>query len=248
MTEHPDLHPDLVLLLRGELSNAETVAAGDHLAACTLCQEELADAVVGHALLGRAGRTLGTPSEPRLAPPGPPRTAALSGGGGGGGARGRRTLLAAVAAVVLLAGGVGVGAWWADRESTVPTRPTARPAVQAALDPVAPDEPVHGEVSMVGDDGVMRLTVEVADLPRAASGEYYYAWLLDPTTNKMLALGLVDADRGASFDIDESLVAQYSAVDVSLEADDGDPGHSVTSVLRGSYTPPQYTTAERTEG
>jgi len=35
------------------------------------------------------------------------------------------------------------------------------------------------------------------------------------------------------------LVASYSAIDVSLEADDGNPGHSVTSVLRATYADPQ---------
>ena len=52
-------HLDLFGLLRGELGNADTIAAGDHLATCASCQEELADAVVGHALLARASRTLG---------------------------------------------------------------------------------------------------------------------------------------------------------------------------------------------
>ncbi len=98
---------------------------------------------------------------------------------------------------------------------------------------------------MVEDGGRTRMTVVVHDLPPAASGEFYYAWLLDPATNKMLALGLVDAEHGATFDVDDALVAAYSSVDVSLEDDDGDPGHSVTSVLRGSYEPQEITTAGR---
>ena len=52
---------------------------------------------------------------------------------------------------------------------------------------------------------------------------------------KMLPLGQVTPGRVATFEIPESLVAAYSAIDVSLEADDGDPGHSVTSVLRATY-------------
>ena len=61
----------------------------------------------------------------------------------------------------------------------------------------------------------------------------------------MLALGLVDPDTGATFELDDGLVASYSAVDVSLETDDGDPQHSVTSLLRGTYEPEQITTTER---
>jgi hypothetical protein len=98
---------------------------------------------------------------------------------------------------------------------------------------------------MVEDGGRTRMTVAVHDLPAATSGEFYYAWLLDPDTNKMLALGLVDPDTGATFELDDALVASYSAVDVSLETDDGDPQHSVTSVLRGTYEPDQITTTER---
>ena len=60
-------------------------------------------------------------------------------------------------------------------------------------------------------------------------------WLLEPATNKMLPLGLVEPGGTATFRIDEELVAEYGAVDVSLEVDDGDPAHSVTSVLRGAY-------------
>ena len=61
------------------------------------------------------------------------------------------------------------------------------------------------------------------------------AWLLDPTTNKMLPLGQVGPSGTASFEVSDHLLAAYSAVDVSLEEDDGDPQHSPTSVLRATY-------------
>ena len=56
------------------------------------------------------------------------------------------------------------------------------------------------------------------------------------------------ARNGATFDLDDALVTSYSAVDVSLETDDGDPAHSVTSVLRGTYEPEKITTAEGKQG
>ena len=117
--------------------------------------------------------------------------------------------------------------------------------VEAALAPLSTAEAGDGSVRMREHDGTTRMTVSVHDLPRAQVGQFYYAWLLDPASNKMLALGLVDADAGATFDVDDALVASYSAVDVSLEADDGDPAHSVTSVLRGTYELDQFTTTER---
>ncbi|HRD62933.1 MAG TPA: anti-sigma factor, partial [Nocardioides sp.] len=152
--------------------------------------------------------------------------------------RSRGVLLAVAAAVVVGLGIAGV-AWW--QHDDVP----AGRGVEAALSPLSVAEPGDGSVQMVEHDGRTRMTLAVHDLPQATDGEFYYAWLLDPSTNKMLALGLVDPDHGATFDLDDALVASYSAVDVSLEADDGDPAHSVTSVLRGSYEPDQITTSER---
>jgi hypothetical protein len=54
----------------------------------------------------------------------------------------------------------------------------------------------------------------------------------------MPPLGQATPGRPASFEVPESLVKAYSAIDISLESDDGDPGHFVTSVLRASYAAP----------
>ena len=222
-------HLDLFGLLRGELGNADTIAAGDHLATCASCQEELADAVVGHALLARASRTLGPVEDTQQ--PGPPTVPPS--------ARRRRGTLLAVAAAVVVAVGITGAVWWRSEDGT------SGAGIEATLTPLSVAEPGDGSVRMVEHGGRTRMSLAVHDLPAATSGEFYYAWLLDPSTNKMLALGLVDSDTGATFDLDDALVASYSAVDVSLEADDGDPAHSVTSVLRGSYEPDQITTSER---
>jgi len=79
------------------------------------------------------------------------------------------------------------------------------------------------------------MTVETRDLPKIGRGEFYEAWLFNPNTQKMLALGVVGPAGTASFEVPDSLVGRYQVVDVSLERDDGDPGHSVTSVLRAKY-------------
>ena len=91
------------------------------------------------------------------------------------------------------------------------------------------------------EHAITRMRLATRSLPSAPRGDFYYAWLFDPRTNKMLPLGQVTPGRVATFEIPESLVASYSAIDVSLEADDGDPGHSVTSVLRATYADPDKT-------
>jgi hypothetical protein len=83
--------------------------------------------------------------------------------------------------------------------------------------------------------GTTRMTITTRDLPRPRAGQFYEAWLLDPVTRKMLPLGQLGPSGAASFELDDRLVGRYAAVDVSLEDDDGDPQHSVTSVLRASY-------------
>jgi hypothetical protein len=47
--------------------------------------------------------------------------------------------------------------------------------------------------------------------------------------------GVLPADGQAPFTLPASVVGRYQAVDISLEADDGDPAHSRHSLLRGRY-------------
>ena len=92
-----------------------------------------------------------------------------------------------------------------------------------------------GVVQMTGPTGRTDMTIRTTGLPQAASGHFYYAWLLDPVTNKMLPLGVVAADAASTFEVDSRLVDGYSAIDISLQADDGNPAHSPVSVLRATY-------------
>ncbi len=88
---------------------------------------------------------------------------------------------------------------------------------------------------MTGPAGRTDMTIRTSGLPRAASGHFYYAWLLDPKTNKMLPLGVVAVDAASTFEVENALVGRYSAIDISLQADDGNPAHSPVSVLRATY-------------
>ena len=55
----------------------------------------------------------------------------------------------------------------------------------------------------------------------------------------MLPVGQVGPEGSVSFRLPVSLLGRYSAIDVSLETDDGDPGHSLTSVQHGEYGGPR---------
>jgi anti-sigma-K factor RskA len=233
-----DHHPDLTELLRGELTNAEALATAEHVRGCDSCRAALVDDALGHGLLTRARRTLGDrpagvpvqPTQPLELPEELRREL---------GRRPRRTraLLAGVAAVTLVAAGAGAALGARNLATrTDGSDPQAIPQRTATLEPV--EGSATGKVSMGTSHAITRMQMTTSALPEAPRGEFYYAWLFDPRTNKMLPLGQVTAGRVATFEIPESLVESYTAIDVSLEADDGDPGHSVTSVLRATYADP----------
>ena len=234
-------HLDLAALLRGDLGNAEVASAGAHLDSCPECREELARLTVGHAVLARTSRTLG---EPRPGPDSglvpaeslPPLRSAPPP------ARWRRPLGLAAAGVVLVAGTAALTVAVQPSSTSPDTSPPAAAEQIATLEPV--EGSGIGEVVMVRRSGkVVDMRFETHGLPGRTADQFYYAWLLDPVTNKMAPLGQIGPRGSATFDVPLSLVSRYDAIDVSIEDDDGDPGHSVTSVLRGAYDPKAEVTA-----
>ncbi len=222
-------HPDLVALLRGELSNAETLRAADHLDSCAACRAELADTAVGHALLSGAGRTLQPPAEaaeptaPAAPLPPAPKPPGLL-------ARWSRPLALVAAGTALVVGSAAVTSIVVRGDDQV--TPVATPP-QADFEPVVGSG--SGRVQMVDDDGAVSMTIETRDLPQTGQGEYYQVWLFNPETGKMLSLGILGPGGTGGFEFPDTLLGRYQVVDVSLEKDDGDPAHSVTSVLRATY-------------
>jgi hypothetical protein len=229
---------ELPLLLCGELGRGRWSEVVDHLRHCSSCQAELVDATGAHAAL-TAARRLMDPAVDRpagreaadqpvaLPPLGVRKTY-------------RRDVLvgltAAVVAAAIALGGVALTGGRLGHASA----PPAAAAQHARLMPVvaasggAPAPSAAGVVSMSGSGEVV-MTIHVTGLPAAGAGHFYYAWLLDPSTNKMLPVGVVDAAGSSTFDLGGDLVKRYTAVDISLQADDGDPQHSPVSVLRASY-------------
>ncbi|MEO6511489.1 MAG: anti-sigma factor [Nocardioides sp.] len=217
-------HADLVGLLRGDLANDDVESSGDHLRSCPTCRGELVENALGHSLLTRSARTLGT--EAVTPPPLPPVAELVATYPTARGPRGLRLLV--VAAALTTAAGVGAVA-----QSQVNSDDGPEPQRSATLQAVSGAG--GGTVSMTEARGRTAMTISTHDLPAVRDGQFYYAWLLDPTTNKMLPLGQVGPSGTAYFEVSDRLLAAYAAVDVSLEDDDGDPQHSPTSVLRASY-------------
>ncbi len=222
-------HVDLVALLRGELTNAEALRVAEHLDECETCRADLADAAVGHSLLSGAGRTLQPSSETGEAPapatplrPAPQPPGLLT--------RWSRPLALVAAATALVVGSAAVTSIVvrSDQETLVAGTPQ-----QAEFEPV--EGSGGGRVEMVDDDGAVSMTIETRDLPQPGQGEYFQVWLFNPDTGKMLSLGILGPGGTGGFEFPDTLLGRYQVVDVSLEKDDGDPAHSVTSVLRATY-------------
>ncbi len=249
---HPGEHvgPSLPALLAGELGRTETLQVADHLHTCQECQGALVGIAVGAGALRAAARIEHWLAEPAAAPPSS-APAALTARTGQAGIprhdgediaflpvlreirrpRARlRAATAAVAAAVLLVGGILVG-----RQLQSP-RPSSGPVVAtAALQRLAAPAPAGGEVTVVAKGKDRILIVRTANLPPPPTGDFYEVWLLAPQTDKMLPMGVLSPTGTGSYGIAGSIMQQFSAVDVSLQRNDGNPAHSKTSVLRAYY-------------
>lgn len=136
-----------------------------------------------------------------------------------------RVLVPALAAVALVAVGVA-GTLGVQQLSG--DDPSGERVELAGL-PLAPG--ASGEAEL--DDGV-RLTV--TGLRPSRPGEFYELWLLN-SPDDLVSVGAFRVGEDGSATVEFPLgvdPARYELVDVSVERDDGDPGHSARSVLRSS--------------
>lgn len=212
MTNHP--YDDLPGLLFGELNRAEVTAVSNHLATCDDCRRELAVLAATSASLRATARQGQAAAEEG------PRPAARR-------ARRRGPLIGLAAALSLVVVAAAVLLW------TGPLRPgrSASTVPLAGVGAVA----ASGRASMAGGGGDRRMTVTAQDLPAPGPGQYYEVWLLDPDAGTVFPVSVLPPDGEASFTLPASVVGRYQVIDVSLEADDGNPAHSKQSLLRGRY-------------
>ncbi len=132
---------------------------------------------------------------------------------------------AAVAGVVIGAGTVAL----------VDGQDSGRIVASAQLAPMpdGPDRGARAEATVHQTPGGYAVTVAASDLP-AADG-FYEVWLLDPQNAGLIALGTLSPGEQATFPVPDGVdLGTFTAVDVSDEPLDGDPGHSTVTVLRGT--------------
>jgi Anti-sigma-K factor rskA len=242
---HPDhIDHELAALLAGECDRETTLGAAAHLRACPACTEELISVAVATGALrfaDRAQRAVDAP--PSLTASGDERvlnidrysgepddanrqvTAILQRGD-----RSRRwpRMVAAAAAVTLVAGGTVIGT-----QVHLITKTRAAPvAVQAPLRPVQAPLDVSGRIQVTATGDSRDLDVHTSGLPPAPASDYYEVWVFNPSSLKMLPMGILGPSGQGQYQVAASIMSGYSAVDISLQTDNGNPAHSNTSVLR----------------
>ncbi|WP_432938027.1 anti-sigma factor [Kribbella sp. CA-253562] len=163
------------------------------------------------------------------------RSTAGAGGAAEGTARRRgagwtRRSVALAASVAAIAGvGLGVGGTLLfDSDDT----PVATPQTVVQLAPLA-GKSGSGTAGLVQAATGQQLKVSASGLP--AAGGYYEVWLINEDGKRMVSLGVLAAGHDGTFQVPGDLPSQgYRIVDVSLEPDDGNPAHSLDSVIRGT--------------
>ena len=237
---------DLVGLIAGELGRDETIAVGHHLHSCPQCADELVDLVIAHGALSAASSALLQLDEAPTGRPGP--EVRLTGVLGGDGeqpalpplevditeATTRRTrpwriVAAGVAAAVLVL--VGIGTFLVRSENPRPGAVVA----SAALKPIDAPASATGSIKAVAVGETRNLIVETKNLATPTAQHFYEVWMLNPSTLKMLPVGVLPPSGTGTYSIGASIMTGYSAVDISLQTNNGDPAHSNTSVLRAVF-------------
>jgi anti-sigma-K factor RskA len=244
-TDHGDA--DVIGLLTGDTDRQRATETARHLRGCPECTDELIDLVVAHGALRSADlalRELEHPGPSSVAAddadadPLPPLTLP--------GDRRHRVparrpvvaVLVAVAAVVVLVAALGLTGVLGGR-----TTPTRTVVAEAPLHPIDAPATATGTVTVLANGTTRQMLVSTRDLGAAGPQSYYEVWLLDPATLKMLPVGVLPPSGAGTYAVTADLMSGYSAVDVSLQADDGNPAHSQTSVLRAVYAPSVPATA-----
>jgi hypothetical protein len=142
----------------------------------------------------------------------------------------RRALSLGIAAAVGLI--LGAGGMWA----LSPSRSTQAQPVAVATASLAPlDIPNTSGLAILQAKAANQraVSVEVSNLPLEA-GKFYEVWLMDPSDQHLVALGVLGVDGRGAYVVPAGLdLSRYTAIDVSLQPMNGSPLHSSVSAVRG---------------
>jgi hypothetical protein len=111
--------------------------------------------------------------------------------------------------------------------------PVPRVAALASLHHLDAPTQAAGAVTVRALGETREMLITTKRLPKLLPDQFYEVWLLQPATNKMLPVGVLPPSGSGSFELAAVVMSQFSAIDVSLQANNGDPAHSSRSVLRG---------------
>jgi len=135
--------------------------------------------------------------------------------------------LLVAACLVLVAGATALGISFSQHSSPRPI------AAVASLHPLVAPAGAHGAVVVRAAGKTLEMSISTSGLPALPADEFYEVWLLQPKTNKMLPVGVLAPSGTGSYGLSDPVMADFTAIDVSMQANDGNPVHSILTVLRG---------------
>ena len=227
------MNEELPALVSGELGREATRSIAHHLRICEECRAQLVDVALAHGSLTaaiRAEQELAFQPRTNL----PPQAASSSREASPGVAQPPLRLprrhqhagrLLVAACLVLVAGATALGISFSQH--------SPRPTAVATLHPLVAPAGAQGAVVVRAVGKTSEMSISTSGLPALPADEFYEVWLLQPKTNKMLPVGVLAPSGTGSYGLSEPVMAGFTAVDISLQANDGNPGHSLLSVLSG---------------
>jgi anti-sigma-K factor RskA len=142
-----------------------------------------------------------------------------------------RPVAAALASIALLAVGIGAGLLVSGDDDGAGGGDLER----VELAPVVSAAENAGGTAELRPEAGGRAKVELRGLRPSGERDYYELWLLGDD-GELVSLGAVRVPESGDATLDVELPVdpkRFRYLDVSREPDDGDPGHSTISILRG---------------
>lgn len=239
----------LALLAIGEVGPSG--AQAEHLAACPTCRDELVDlrrvVSVARSAEGVAMErpapavwdriatelgfdTAGSATAPSAARPAPAPVTDVAPRRHGRVRRRTVALLTAGVGIVALVAGIGVGAVLFRSDD-----PAATVVSRTALDPLPGWNGAAGSAELERDaQGRLMLVVDLDHRATEGQAPLREVWMMRSDLRGLVSVGFLDGDTGRFVVPSGVDPSRYPVVDVSAEADDGNPTHSGDSVVRGT--------------